>query len=357
MKVAIDARGVHSKLQGIGRHVLNLLLGLSFRESDLEFVVFYNDPLARKLVERGGGPYRGRFQWVRSMAGPGNMLERAEIPWLLKIHRANLFHNVGGVGVWTANVPVVTTVHELSALRFDGRADQDRTRRTLKDSSLIIAVSQSVAAEIESHFNISRPKIRVILNGVDPWYNERVSETEIRAMRERFKLHGKYFLCVTAAKPSKNAALVQRLASSWAGPEQFVFTIPGVESEKLRYLDIVDDTWLRPLYAASSAVIVPSLYEGFSLPPIEALAAGGVPVVSDIEPHKETLSDVVLPEQFFDPKSEDALARSLRQALDGGETIKSLNQEKFRIARDRFSFRETADQIHAVYHEALKGVR
>lgn len=357
MKVAIDARGVHSKMQGIGRHVLNLLLGLSFRESDLEFVVFYNDPLARKLVERGGGPFRGRFQWIRSMAGPGQMLERAEIPWLLRIHRADLFHDVGGVGVWTANVPIITTVHELSAMRFDVSVDSDKIRRGLRDSNLLIAVSQSVATEIESHFSISRPKIRIISNGIDPWYNERVTENEIRAMRERFKLQGRYFLCVTATKPSKNAAMVQRLASNWSGAEQFVFTIPGVESEKLRYLDIVDDTWLRPLYAASSAVIVPSLYEGFSLPPIEALATGSIPVVSDIAPHREALGDILRDEQFFDPKNEQALARSLQQAVDGGETTKRLLQEKFRVARDRFSFRETAEQIHAVYHEALKGVR
>lgn len=355
MRVAIDARGVHSKLQGIGRHVLNLLLGLSFRESDLEFVVFYNDPLARKLVERGGGPYRGRFQWVRAMADPGQVFEKVEIPWLLKIHRADLFHDVAGTGVWTANIPVVATVHELAGLHFKTGNDPDKIRRGLRDSRLIISVSQSLADEIESNFNISRPKIRVISNAIDPWYNERVAESEIRHMRERFKLPSSYFLCVTANRPNKNSELVQRLASEWTGPEQFVFTIPGVESEKLRYLDIVEDTWLRPLYAACAALVAPSLYEGFSLPPIEALATGSIPVVSSIPPHRETLSGVIMEDQFFEAASAEALAGALRKTIDGGESLKRAVLEQFRLTRDRYSAAETAGRVHAVYHEALRG--
>src|SRR5690348_13335038 len=66
MRVGIDAREIRLELGGIGRYALNLLLGLSFEPSDLEFTVFYNDPSARKIVDRYGGPYRGRFQWVRA---------------------------------------------------------------------------------------------------------------------------------------------------------------------------------------------------------------------------------------------------------------------------------------------------
>ena len=350
MRVAIDARGVHSRLQGVGRNVLNLLLGLSHKESDLEFIVIYNDPLARKLVERSGGPYRGRFQWVKSMAGVGHLMERVEIPWLLKIHKASLFHDIGCSGVWTANIPIVTTVHELAPER-----DTEKMRRALRDSTLIVAVSYSVADEIESRLNMSRPKIRIISNAVDPFYTERVPENEVRAMRERFKLPAKYFLCVTADRPSKNPEIVKRIAAQWAGPEQWVFTMKGTDNQKCRYLDIVEDAWLRPLYSASTALIAPSHYEGFSLPPIEALSSGTVPIVSDIPPHREALGDVLLEELFFNPTSDTALERALWAVLNGSDVMRTAVVERFRNVNHRYSVVETAIQMQAVYREVLKG--
>lgn len=355
MRIAIDARGVRPKLQGVGRHVLNLLLGLSSRESDLEFLVFYNNPLARKLVERSGGQYRSRFQWIKAVAHPGTLVEKAEIPWLLRINNADLFHDVGNLGIRTGSIPRVVTVHELATLQFDRKPKVDRIRRSLKNARLIISVSQSLADEIETKFNVSRPRMRVISNAIDPWYAERVNDKEVRAMRDRFRLPGRYFLCVTADRASKNPSLVQKLAQEWGGSENFVFTMPGEESGRARYFDVVEDVWLRPLYAACAAVIVPSLYEGFSLPPLEALAGGTLPVVSDIPPHREIFGEVLPRELFFEANSPESLRKALEASQQGGEPLRASVLEKFRLVRDRYSFIETAQQVQNVYREALRG--
>ncbi|MEW6055373.1 MAG: glycosyltransferase family 1 protein [Bdellovibrionota bacterium] len=355
MRIAIDARAVQPKLQGMGRHVLNLLLGFSCLESDLEFLVIYSNPLARKLVERSGGAFRSRFQWIKSVSMPGNILEEVEIPWLLKVNKADLFHDVGTSGVWTAQVPVVTTIHELAALRFDESPPVEWLKRLFKRSRLIVTVSQSLADEVEANFNISRPKIRVITNAVDPWYAERVNEKEIEAMRERFRLRGKYFLCVTSEKTNKNIQLVFKAAAQWRESEQWVFTISRKDEGNLRHLGVVEDVWLRPLYAASEALIVPSLYEGFSLPPIEALAIGSIPVVSDILPHREVLKDILPDSLFFDPTAVESLSRALSAVSEGGEPLRRSVLEKFRLVSDRYSFKARAEQVQAVYREALRG--
>lgn len=355
MRIAIDARGVRPQLQGVGRHVLNLLMGLSARESDLEFLVFYNNPLARKLVDRSGGPFRGRFHWIRAVAHPGTLVERVEIPWLLRINKADLFHNVGNLPIPTGSIPTIVTLHELAALRFDKKPKVNRLRRSLRSARLIISVSQSLAEEVESQFNISRPKMRVISNAIDPWYVERVGDKEVRAMRERFKLPGRYFLCVTADRPSKNLKLAQRVAESWQGNEEFVFTASGTDAGRTRYFDVVEDTWLRPLYSAAGALIVPSLYEGFSLPPLEALAAGTLPVASDIPPHREVLGEVLPSDLFFDPGSEASLRKALDRVQEGGDPLRASILEKFKLVRDRYSFIETAKLVESVYREALRG--
>lgn len=363
MRVAIDARSVEPKMQGVGRYVLNLLLGLSHQESDLEFLVLYNNPMPRKLVERAGGPVRNRFQWIKSLtrhsSGLSGILEGAEMPWLLKIHNADLFHDVAAAGLWTANTPTVVTVHELASLHFKESKDQSHLRRVFRQASLIIAVSESIADEIESNFNISRPKIRVISNAIDPWYNDRVAETEIRGMRDRFKLSGRYFLCVTASRPSKNTSLVEQVAQEWSGNEEWVFTLPeaAVPAGKRlgsRYLGVVEDVWLRPLYAASVALVVPSLYEGFSLPPIEALATGTIPVVSNIAAHRELVGEILPQDLFFDPASRESLEKALNAVLAGGDPLRASVLEKFRQVAHRYSFKETAFQTQAVYREALK---
>lgn len=346
MRVAIDARGVQPRLQGVGRHVVNLLLGLSSRESDLEFLVFYNNPLARKLVEKSGGSNRRRFQWVKVMAQPGKLLENVEIPWLLKINKADLFHDVGGLGVLTGNVPSILTIHEL--------ATPKNLKRAIRNSRLVIAVSQSLATEIEDTFNVSRPKIRVISNAVSPKYTERVSEHEVKAMRERFRLPETYYLCVTADRPNKNVDFVRRVATQWPNKnESWVFTVEGKDTESVRYFDVLEDVWLRPLYAGAQALVVPSLYEGFSLPPIEALSIGTVPVVSDIGPHHELLDETLASDLFFDPKSESSLTRALRRVTEGGEPLRLSVLEKFRLVRDRYSFIETAQSVQTVYREAF----
>ncbi|MBI3542670.1 MAG: glycosyltransferase, partial [Deltaproteobacteria bacterium] len=131
--------------------------------------------------------------------------------------------------------------------------------------------------------------------------------------------------------------------------------LPGGDSGSLRYLDSVEDVWLRPLYAAASALVVPSRYEGFSLPPLEALAAGTIPVVSDIAAHRETLKEVLPGHLFFDPSSRSSLERALVATEEGGEPLRASILEKFKLVRERYSFVETARLVESVYREALRG--
>ncbi|MBI2606309.1 MAG: glycosyltransferase [Deltaproteobacteria bacterium] len=375
MRVLIDARSIETRLSGVGRHALNLLLGLSHVDSELEFHVLYTDPKARKVVSRAGGQHRNRFQWVQSslrgtsfLGAAGRRLANLEVPLIARAHRARLFHDLACTGAWIPKVPRISTVHELDGLYSgDVESYRESMRKRLKGAACIVAVSRAVAGDIESRLHFSMSKIRVIANAIDPWYVERASVEEIRAMRERFKIPGRYFLCVTSeSRVSKNSGLVTALAKERGKralgqasiqPDKFIFTLPSEGRDagpNAVFLDVVDDVWLRPLYAESTAVIVPSAYEGFSLPPIEALASGSVPVVSSIPAHRELLSGVLPEELFFEPSSVQSLEKALQCVLDGGQPLRMAMVEKFRALRDRYSFIEIAKKTHALYRETLR---
>lgn len=212
--------------------------------------------------------------------------------------------------------------------------------------------------ELDHKVYISIPRIRIIPNAIDPWYKGRATADEIAAMRIRFKLEGDYFLCVSVGKrKSKNTQFVVDAADSWPGQEKWAFTLPKrqhPEGSKAFDLDLVEDIWLRPLYADAEAVVVPSTYEGFSLPPVEALASGTLPVVSSIATHKEFLGGVLPDSLFFNPSDPESLRASLDAVRVGGEPLRAAVLEKFKSVSDRFSFIETARRVHSAYREALR---
>lgn len=364
VRVAIDARCVDVKLSGPGRYVLNLLSGLSLKDSDLEFLIFYRTPFVRKALDILGGRYRSRFQWIKTKSIPGSKAEKLEISWLLKLHRAHVFHDVNltGAGRLARGVPSIMTVHELGVL-YEKLANKDyqpsnklieRTRRRLLRADRIIAVSETVAQDLEAYFHISRPKIDVISNAVDAWYFSKPLHQEIVAMRERFKITGRFVLCVSPDRPLKNLNLIKDLAGS--KPEiAWVFTSPTpdspVRAPNMFYLGAVDDLWLRALYAAASAVVVPSLYEGFSLPPLEALAAGSIPLVSRIKAHEENLVGILDEQAFFDPSQIADLARAIDWAWTRSDAEKEVMRRRFFDKAEQYECAHLADQCQKKYRE------
>lgn len=348
----------------MGRYALNLLLGLSYIDSSLEYLVLFSDARVHKVVSRSGGPHRNRFQWIPSSTGKlgnivGNRFTSVELPWLLRVHNAKLFHNISMQSVWTTSIPFITTVHNLEGLHFGNvEAYRKKMKRTLKKATLMIAVSKTVALEIENELHFSMPKMRIIPHAIDPWYADKPTQEEIKAMRNRYKLDGEYFLCVSSnPRESKNVSFITKFAES--DSRKWVFTIKRQShgskpsESRVHYLNNVDDIWLRPLYSQAKAIVMPSLYEGFSIPPMEALAGGTIPVVSNIDAHREILGDIIPKGMFFDPKDPNSLNTALNYVSQGGDPLKTSILEKFKMVKERYSFIETAKKVQSVYNEAL----
>lgn len=198
----------------------------------------------------------------------------------------------------------------------------------------IVTVSENTRAEFLKRFPHAAPRTSVIYNGLDHRLFRRPSAKQIGALRRRLRLPKRFLLCVGIGKRHKNVAFVVRaLAAEWrsgrlkapllvAGsggklPAYVQQAVAETNTDQwVRALPFVEDADLPALYAAAEIFVMPSLYEGFGFPLVEALACGAPALASDATSLPELGGDAAL---YFDPRdAEDFLAKFQRLSAELG---------------------------------------
>jgi glycosyltransferase involved in cell wall biosynthesis len=273
-------------------------------------------------------------------------------------------------------VPGVATIHDLAVLLYPETLPA-RVRwsqlpflaKTVERAARLVAVSHSTARDVVAAFPGAAGKIEVIWNGVDAAAWSPASADEIAATRVRLGAADGYFLYAGTLEPRKNLDL---LLDAWlslrasdpeaarpllvAGPAGWKHGALGRRLEALapagvRRLGRLPLDELRSAVRAATAFVYPSLYEGFGLPVVEAMAAGVPVVVSDRSSLPEIAGDAALAIDADDAEAlADALARIVREPGLAGE----LGRRGVERAR-RFGWDEAADRLAAVFHAALAG--
>jgi glycosyltransferase involved in cell wall biosynthesis len=265
--------------------------------------------------------------------------------------------------------PVVVTIHDLG-YRYEPQAHpwQSRlylewsTRWSVRRATRVIAISRTTRDDLHRFYRVPDEKIRVVSHGVDRHLTPQPVPTQ-QKLRDRYGLRGPYVLYVGTIQPRKNLVRLvrafERLANDepdlelvlagrrgWmAAPvEQAIAT--SRYRPRIHLLGYVPEEDLPALYSAAAVVALPSLYEGFGLPVLEAMACG-VPVVAS---NRGALAEIAGPALLVDPLAIDTLAAALRQALDPRlrERLVSAGLEHAR----RFSWEEAGRATLAVLEEA-----
>jgi len=368
VRVAIDARKLHD--YGIGTYVRNLLRELARQDDDAEYVLICPPADVPEL-----GALGSRFHPVADRSGNYSMREQFGLPLTLARARVDLFHAPHYVVSPFIRQPFVVTIHDCIHLRFPqylpSRAAfhyaRVMMRMSARRSRRVLTVSQASKDDILHYLGVPAAKVEVIYNALDERLALVPTPDEVDRVRQRFLLTSPFILYAGNIKPHKN---VDRLIEAFSilrrrGVEDVKLLIIGDEISKypnlrrlvhrfqlhqhVRFLGFVPDATLAVLYRLASVFVFPSLYEGFGLPPLEAMAAGTPVITSNVSSLPEVVGDAAL---LIDPMDAGAIANAIERVLNeprlqaelvrkGAERIKAFSWERS-VARVREVYGELA---------------
>ncbi|MBI4476470.1 MAG: glycosyltransferase family 4 protein [Acidobacteria bacterium] len=366
MRVAIDVRKIHDF--GIGTYIRNLLKYLARLDRTTEYVLFCRPEDMGDLPDLGPN-----FRPVAEPSPPYSLREQLRIPLALRRERADLFHAPHYVLPPLTMCPSVVTIHDCIHLMFPeylpNRLAYAYARASIwaaaKRSSRILTVSETSKADILRFFHVPPTKIAVIYNAIDERLGAEPDQDEIARVRERYQLHERFILYVGNIKPHKNLV---RLIEAFHRLRRHEFEhmkllIIGDEISKypalrravhrhhlhkyVRFLGFVPLETLAVLYRLAGVFVFPSLYEGFGLPPLEAMASGTPVVTSNVSSLPEVVGDAAI---LVDPHDPDAIADGMRRALTDPELRADLRARGLTRV-NQYSWERSVQRVWEIYQE------
>ncbi|HZU05831.1 MAG TPA: glycosyltransferase family 1 protein [Chloroflexota bacterium] len=361
MHIGIDGRIADYTVGGIAQYTRQLAAWLPRLAPAARFTLFR----AWRARQRWSPPEAVRQR--RLLTPPHHRWERALLPLELASERLDLLHGPDFVVPLRRRCPAVVTVHDLAFLRYpeiltaESRRYYLQVERVVASVERVIVDSQHTAADAQALLGVPAARLRVVY--LAPTLAPVTDAGRVAAVRARYALEGPFLLYVGTLEPRKNLATLlrafARLGPSTparlvlAGPrgwlDEPIIAAAARLGERVRLLGPVPAADLATLYAAATAFVFPSLYEGFGLPPLEAMAAGTPVVAARASCLPEVLGEAAL---FVPPEDEAALAEALRAVLEDPALRADLRRRGLARAA-QFSWERTAAATLAVYREVL----
>jgi glycosyltransferase involved in cell wall biosynthesis len=370
MKIAIDARKWRD--YGIGTYVRNLVRHLASLDRETTYFLFCDradEPTLRDLA--------ANFVPVVDESAGYSVAEHFTIP--LKLHKlgADLLHSPHYVLPLLCRKRAVVTIHDCIHLLFPqylpNRAAYQYARAmmgsAIRRSELVFTVSEASRRDILRFYpKADAERLQVVPNAIDEAIVEDPGEEEMERVQERYQVRGRFILYAGNIKPHKN---LERLVAAFGmlkqrgGHEDVKLLIIGDEinsygslrrsveaagvRQDVRFFGFVPSRTLSALYRLASVFAFPSLYEGFGLPPLEAMACGTPVVTSRISSLPEVVGDAAL---LVDPYSTEDIAHGLERVLcDDGLRAELSTRGRARVKQ--FSWERSVEAIHSGYMKAL----
>jgi glycosyltransferase involved in cell wall biosynthesis len=370
MKIAIDALTVKSLYHGMGIYITNLLKQM-VSDSTHSFII-YNKCREFEVLSKNNE--KVELQNVKKSKVLRILWEYLNLPTLLKQEKVNVFWGPSNFLPLKKVCKYVVTIHDLSSFTHAQTYPFARRnyyqyiiRQAVKRADLIVTDSLSSQKDLTDFFSVPKDKIKVIYCGVDDMFQPLTSTSIISQVKEQYHLPSNFILTLGVLEPKKNT---DRLIKAYAAAKKQYFNLPQlVIAGSIKYgwsnknifklvkqYNLAKDVIftgsikhidLPALYSTAKLFILPSLFEGFGLPVIEAMACGTPVITSNVSSLPEVAGDAGI---LINPYDTEAISQTMIKVLSDKTLQKDMRTKGFENVK-RFSWKNSAKELIGLFEE------
>lgn len=369
MRIGIDCRMYSPAFTGIGRYVLELTENLLKIDNKNEYVLFFNNPEYRYFK-----PKNERVKKVLVDAPHYSFAEQIKFPLIMRKEKLDIMHFTHFNAPILYNRPFIVTIHDLTLTLFPGQkmvaplhrlAYHMVIRHAVRKAKKVIAVSKNTKKDLSRYLNVPGKKVEVIYEGVNAEFRE-IKGHRLEIVRQKYDIKKPFLLYTGVFRSHKNLVNLIKafniLRRNYKLDINLVITgredkfYPEVKEaiEKLNLKNdvilpgLVPEEDLISLYNSATVYVFPSLYEGFGLPPLEAMRCGTPVACSNASCMPEICGNAAL---FFSPHDINDMAKKIHKLCSDARIQKNFIKLGFEQVK-KFSWEKMAEETLKLYNEA-----
>lgn len=369
MRIGVDTRLMHYQPAGISRYTGHLLQALAELNKEDEFIIFQHPKHRSPLIQQPN------FRRAALFAPVHHRFEQIFLAAELLRFRLDLIHSTDFIPPLYSQVPAVITVHDLAFLHYphfltaESAAYYGQIDKAVVKAAHIIVPSEYTRHDLIAQLGVPAHKVTVIHEAANPIFKPLPYPETLAAVQRRHGLSERFVLCVGTIEPRKNInGLLRAFAHlrnkyrqndvmlAIAGGKGWLYneTLELMKTLDLepwvRFLGRVSDDELHQLYVAARCHVHPAHYEGFGLPPLEAMACGTPTIVSNVSSLPEVVGDAAL---LVNPLDIEEIAVAMQRLLTDDDLHRELRQKGLQRARI-FSWDRAARRTLDVYRQVAE---
>jgi len=367
MRIGIDARLVYYSQAGIGQYILHLINGLAEIDHENEYVILQSRKDDTTILSQPN--FRRVSLWTPSH----HRLERLSLNVELMRLGLDVLHSPDFIPPHRPSCKSVITVHDLAFLLYPHFLTKESARyyghidQAVSWTDHIIAVSNSTKRDTIEHLGVPEDKITVVYEATNPIFCPIDRDQACQQVRDRYGVDAPFVLFVSTVEPRKNVPTLlqafRQLRECYHQDVQLVLAggkgwlIEDVYSligelnldGQIHIIGQVPSDDLLSLYNAAELLAHPAFYEGFGLPPLEAMACGLPTIVSNVASLPEVVGDAAL---LIDPHDVNELTVAMWRVLTDQELNHEMRGKGLRQAQ-RFSWTRAAQETLDIYRKVV----